>query len=147
MKSFKYVLLTIVSFLCFFCLTANSGEEKVERIFIHVNDEVLICECADNTSSGALMDKLKAGDLNLDMSDYGGFEKVADLGFSLPQNNEPMHTSAGDVILYLGKTFSIYYGQNSWNLTRIGKITNKNEAELKSILGNSDISIRLSLKQ
>jgi hypothetical protein len=58
-----------------------------------------------------------------------------------------MHTSAGDVILYLGKTFSIYYGQNSWNLTRIGKITNKNEAELKSILGNSDISIRLSLKQ
>ena len=147
MKRVKMILKMLSGVIMFCCMSVYAAEEKMNLLYIHVNDEVLICECADNSSSESLLEKLKYGDISLDMSDYGSFEKVGDLGFSLPQNNEQIHTEPGDVILYLGKTFSIYYGQNSWSLTRLGKIKNKSETELKSILGNSDVKIRLSLKE
>lgn len=55
------------------------------------------------------------------MSDYAGMEKGADLGVTLPQNNQQMNTTAGDIILYQGRTLVIYYDTNSWSLTTIGK--------------------------
>ena len=39
----------------------------------------------------------------------------------------------------------IYYSTNSWNFTRIGKIDNTNGAQLKSALGNGDVTVTLSL--
>lgn len=135
----------IIFLLGFFSLTAFSAGQEMNRFYIHVNGKVLVCECTDNTSSKALLEKLKISDVEIDMSDYGSFEKVGELGFTLPQNNEPITTAPGDVILYLGKTFSIYYAQNSWNLTRIGKISNHNSHEIKAVLGKSDVKVRLSL--
>lgn len=129
-----------------FALTAFSSEQKMERFYIHVNNTVLECECTDNSSSRALLEKLKNSDVEIDMSDYGNFEKVGELGFNLPENNEDITTRAGDVILYLGHRFVIYYAQNSWNFTRIGKITNKNAQELRDILGKNGVKARLSLK-
>ncbi|MBE6421856.1 MAG: hypothetical protein E7024_00075 [Succinivibrio dextrinosolvens] len=117
----------------------------MNRFYIHVNGKVLVCECADNSSSKAILEKLKISDVEIDMSDYGNFEKVGDLGFSLPQNNEDITTAPGDVILYLGSKLSIYYAQNSWNLTRIGKIRNQNSQELKDVLGKGAVKVRLSL--
>ncbi|SFS78778.1 hypothetical protein SAMN02910357_01851 [Succinivibrio dextrinosolvens] len=119
----------------------------MEHLYIHVNNTILDCECVENTSSKALLEKLKEGDVELSMSDYGGFEKVGELGFTLPQNNEPLQTTAGDVILYLGYRFVIYYGQNNWELTRIGRIRNISGADLKELLGAEQIKIRLSLEK
>lgn len=58
------------------------------------------------------------------MSDYGGFEKVGDLNVSLVRNDKYMHTKAGDIILYQGRYIVIYYAENNWSLTGIGKIRN-----------------------
>lgn len=54
-----------------------------------------------------------------------------------------MNTQAGDIILYQGRTFVIYYDTNSRSLTPIGKIDNVDAEELKEVLGTGDVSVTL----
>ncbi len=79
------------------------------------------------------------------MSDYASMEKSADLGVTLPQNDEQMNTQAGDIILYQGRTFVIYYDSNSWSLTPIGKIDNVDAESLRAVLGTGDVTVTLSI--
>jgi hypothetical protein len=74
-------------------------------------------------------------------------EKVGNLGQSLPRNDENITTKAGDLILYLGNQFVIYYAPNSWNFTRLGKIDDISADELKSILGDGDVKAELSIDE
>ena len=144
MKAFKALVGIIL--LWSLSQTAFASEKGMEKFYIHVNNTVLECACADNSSSRVLLEKLEVADVEIQMSDYGNFEKVGELGFELPQNNEEISTEAGDVILYLGHSFVIYYAQNRWSLTRIGKIRGRSAQELKEILGRDGVLIRLSLK-
>lgn len=101
---------------------------------------------AENSTVDALKELLsRIGPVTLDMSDYAGFEKGAPLLETLPQNNEPMDTDAGDIILYQGRQFVIYYDQNSWSLTPLGKITNLSKTELQDLLGAGNVTVVLSL--
>ena len=77
---------------------------------------------------------------------YPNFEKVGDLPESLPANDEHIDTDYGDLILYLGHRFVIYYDKNSWDFTKLGHIDNITQDELKDILGESDVTVTLSLK-
>lgn len=72
-------------------------------------------------------------------------EKVGNLGTNLPTNNEQITTEAGDLILYQGSALVIYYAPNSWNFTRLGKIQNVTADELKEILGDGNVTVKLSL--
>ncbi len=121
---------------------ADSGEE----IILTVAGQQMAVEWAENSSVDALRELLKKGEITLDMSDYGGFEKGASLPETLPENNEQMHTDSGDVILYQGKQFVIYYDTNSWSLTPLGKLTGITKAELQALLGTGNVTAVLSLK-
>ena len=79
------------------------------------------------------------------MDDYSGFEKVGDLPEALPENNEELNTDAGDLILYQGKEFVIYYDQNSWSLTKLGHIDNISKEELQELLGDGSVTVELSM--
>ena len=57
----------------------------------------------------ACIELLKQDDRTIDMSDYSNFEKVGELPESLPTNDEQIDTDFGDLILYLGHRFVIYY--------------------------------------
>ena len=98
----------------------------------------------DNSAAKALMDKLKMGDVTIHAEDYGGFEKVGDLGFSLPRSDKYITTSAGDIVLYDGDEISLFYNSNSWSYTKLGKV--QNIKDLKKILGTGDVKLVLSLK-
>ena len=74
----------------------------------------------DNSSSRALVDLLQKGSVTIDMHDFSNFEKVGELPVTLPRNDTPTNTDAGDLILYLGKRFVIYYDKNSWDFTPLG---------------------------
>lgn len=115
------------------------------KMKIQVGDTVFTAALAENSSVDALKELMADGPLTLDMSDYAGMEKGADLGVTLPQNNEPMNTQAGDIILYQGRTFVIYYDTNSWSLTPIGKIDNVDAESLKAALGTGDVTVTLSI--
>ncbi len=125
----------------------ESTEQEVTemKMKIQVGDTAFTATLAENSSVDALKELMADGPLTLNMSDYAGMEKGADLGVTLPQNNEPMNTQAGDIILYQGRTFVIYYDTNSWSLTPIGKIDNVDEESLKAALGTGDVTVTLSI--
>ncbi len=131
--------------------TEPAGENTEQEIAgmkmkVQVEDTVFMVTLAENSSVDALKELMADGPLTLEMSDYAGMEKNADLGTTLPQNNEQMNTQAGDIILYQGRTFVIYYDTNSWSLTPIGKIDNVDAKELREALGTGDVTVTLSLE-
>ena len=113
-------------------------------IKLKVNDYVLNVKLEDNSAAKSLMDRLKNGDITIHGEDYGNFEKVGDLGFSLPRSDKYITTSAGDIVLYNGDEISVFYDSNSWSYTKLGKI--QDTGNLKKILGNGDVTLVFSLK-
>ena len=125
----------------------NVQQEETEmKMKIQIGDTTFTATLAENSSVDALKELIANGPLTLNMSDYANMEKGADLGTTLPQNNEQMNTQAGDIILYQGRTFVIYYDTNSWSLTPIGKIDNIDAEELREVLGKGDVTVTLSLE-
>jgi len=123
----------------------NSNMMEINLMNIQVGDRVLTATLVQNSSVDALKEALSQGPLTVNMHDYGSMEKVGSLGMDLPQNNEQITTEAGDIILYQGNAFVIYYAPNSWNFTRLGKINNVSAKELKEILSDGNVTITLSL--
>ncbi len=125
---------------------STEQEATQMKMKIKVGNKVFTATLAENSSVDALKKLLADGSLTLNMSDYANMEKGADLGVTLPQNNIHMNTQAGDIILYQGRTFVIYYDTNSWSLTPIGKIDNVNAKELRAALGTGDVTVVLSIE-
>ncbi len=120
--------------------TSSITEESDMKITIQVNGTTLNANLYDNSSAKALFELLQKGSITLNMSDYGNFEKVGTLPQSLPRNDTPTDTDAGDLILYQGKSITIYYDKNSWNFTPLGKIQGVTKSELKKLLGSGSIT-------
>ena len=118
--------------------TVNNIPEECQLAF-RINDQLLYAVFAENASAEALINKLTESSIEITMSDYGGFEKVGPLPWDLPRSDERITTVPGDVILYQGSQLSIYYGENTWNFTRIGRIIGVSPEELREILGDGDI--------
>ncbi len=98
-----------------------------------------ISAALENNSSGvAFYRAIQKGAITVQMHDYGSFEKVGSLGQNFPRNDRQITTSAGDIILYQGNQISLYYDENSWNFTRLGKVEGLNQAQLKKILGSGN---------
>lgn len=125
----------------------TKGEQDVQAdtINIQIGDTVLEANLSDNSSAEAFKELLSEGPLTIEMSDYGNFEKVGPIGKKLPQNDEYITTEPGDIILYQGNSITIYYDKNSWNFTRLGKITGVDKKQLKKILGDGDVTVTFSL--
>lgn len=113
---------------------------------LQIGNTVFTADLADNSTVDAFTALLADGPMTLSMSDFAGMEKGADLGVTLPQNNQPMDVGPGDIILYQGRTFVIYYDTNSWSLTPIARIRDLDSEELRSALGTGDVSVTLSLE-
>lgn len=123
----------------------NIKENKVTSIKIKVNGHVLTVKLVDNSATRELVKKLRKGDITVNAQEYGGFEKVGGLGFSLPTSDKTITTSAGDVVLYDGDEISLFYNSNSWSYTRLGKVQNVDSQSLKEILGSGDVTLVLTL--
>ena len=81
------------------------------------------------------------------LEEYGEFEYVGPLGFSLTRNDELINTNPGDIILYNGNQISIMYGSNSWSYTKLGKIDTKFINNLNEIFKNSDVVITIKVME
>ena len=101
----------------------------------------------DNAAGAALKEKLLKGDITLTLDEYGGFEKVGELGFSLPASDESITAKSGDIVLYQGDKLSMIYGENTWQYTRLGKIRDLDEKSLRNIFGEGDVTVRLSISR
>ncbi len=127
---------------------AKENGEEIMTIYLYIQGNRLAVTLADNSSAKALAALLGEGDLSYTADDYGGFEKVGSIGRSLPRNDTRIDTRPGDVILYQGNSLCLYYGENSWSFTRIGRIEGYTERELRELLGagKGELPVRLSLR-
>lgn len=107
---------------------------------LRINGEYHNIVFEGNSSAEAFLEKIKKEPLEIKMQDYGGFEKVGDLPYELPTNDERITTSPGDIILYQGNKLTIYYGENTWNLTRIGHIYSADEKELRELMESGEVT-------
>ena len=120
-------------------------ERNIDMIKIRVNNSILEVKLEDNEATKSLVEKLKDGDIFVNANEYGGFEKIGNLGFSLPRNDISMTTSAGDIVLYQGNQISLFYKSNSWSYTKLGKVQNLDSIDLRNILGSGDVTLEISL--
>lgn len=121
-------------------------ENAEEKLYLTINDTKISATFENNSSADALKEKLSEGDVVIEAHDYGNFEKVGSLGFTLPRNDTQITTESGDLILYQGNQFVVYYDENSWNFTKLGHVDNMTQEELKALLGDGNVTITLSLK-
>ena len=112
------------------------------KMIVNVNGTEFKATLENNSAAETLVRMIESNPLELDLRDYGGFEKVGALGFSLPSSNRQITTRSGDIVLYQGNQIVMFYGSNSWSYTRLGRIddlTGWGEA-----LGNGDVTLTLS---
>lgn len=125
--------------------TVQASESKEESILkISIGEQELDAVFADNPSAEAFRQLLQQGPVTVEMTDYGGFEKVGPLGTSITTSDTRITTEPGDVILYQGNQITIYYGTNTWNFTRLAKI--RDTTDLKEKLGEGRVQVTFSLE-
>lgn len=163
----KLLLITLTAVMALFafsaCATEQSTQPEPERpgienkggnnamddeIYFTVNDAVIAVALESNIAVNALKELLNEGDITYTASDYGGFEKVGNLGRALPHSDTQMTTEAGDVVLYSGNQIVIFYGSNSWSYTKLGRIQGYSAIELKNILTEKNpVTIKISAER
>ena len=114
---------------------------------IRIGETVWTATLEDNPSADAWRELLAQGPVTVEMSDYGGFEKVGGIGASLPRSDRQITTRPGDIILYQGTSITIYYDTNTWNFTPLGHVENVTQEELKEVLkaGGENVTVTFSL--
>lgn len=133
------IILIILSFL----LLSGVNAQNDNIIKLKVNDTIFDIELENNSATKELVKKLETGNVSVNATDYGNFEKVGNLGFSLPANDENINTEPGDIVLYQGNKISVFYDSHSWSYTKLGKI--QNVSDLKESLSSGDTTLEFSL--
>ena len=127
--------------------TAVSGDDSIDdSVKVKINDNVFDVKLENNSATQEFIKELKKGNVTVNASEYGGFEKVGNLGFSLPTSDKNIGTVPGDIVLYQGDKISLFYGSHSWSYTKLGKIDNVDSNKLKEVLGSGDVTLEFSLK-
>ena len=118
--------------------------EQTSALQMTIGNTPASVDWEDNAAVQALTELCRNHPLTIQMSMYGGFEQVGSIGTELPQNDVQTTTSSGDIVLYSGNQMVVFYGSNSWEYTRLGRITDKTQAELTELLSNGNVTITLS---
>lgn len=117
----------------------------MKDIYLAVGGDKICVKLENNGAAVALLKLLEQGEITYTASDYGGFEKVGSLGFSLPADDSWLTAEAGDVMLYTGNQIVLFYGSNAWSYTRIGRVRGISEERLREILTRQNpVTVKIS---
>ncbi|MDE6339994.1 MAG: hypothetical protein K2K97_09445 [Muribaculaceae bacterium] len=135
MRKIILALIAVISFMA----------HSESKIVLKVADRTMTATLVENDATRELCALLASGPITIQMSDYGGFEKVGELPQSFPTSNTQITTEPGDIMLYQGNNMVIFYGSNSWSYTRLGKIDGATADNVRQFLGNGNIALTISL--
>ena len=126
----------------------QNGNENSQSMTMNITsgDKTITATLADNATAKALAEKLKSGSVTVEM-EANGFEHYGSLGFSLERHDEQISAVSGDIMLYNGNNICVFYGNNSWSYTPLGKVDGKTADELKAFFGTGTVSVTFSQKQ
>ena len=120
-------------------------DEKIDTIQVKIWENILTVKLENNSSTEAFVEKLKDWEIVIKASEYWNFEKIWDLGFSLPRNDENIKTQVWDIVLYQWNQISLFYNSNSWSYTKLWQIEDISTEKLKEILWEWDVELTFSL--
>lgn len=121
------------------------SSSNANLFYLTIGEEHFTASFAETSGARALKQWLAERPVTVEVSDYGGFEKVGGLGRSLPTEDVQTTTKAGDIVLYQGNQIVLFYGSNSWAYTRLGAVSDLDGWE--DALGEGDLSVTLSLTE
>ena len=122
---------------------SGTGDISEMKMIVNVNGTEFKATLENNSAAETLVSMIESNPLELDLRDYGGFEKVGSLGFSLPSINRQITTRSGDIVLYQGNQIVMFYGSNSWSYTKLGHIDDLRGWE--DALGRGNVTVILSV--
>jgi len=122
------------------------SEESMEsEMKLYINDSEIPVIWEDNETIDEIKSELQKGDISVSMSMYSDNEQVGTLGKSYTTEDKQMTTENGDIVLYGGNQIVVFYGNNSWSYTKLGKM-DLSEDEVTVLLGNGNITLRISMQ-
>lgn len=121
----------------------KSDEVTEDKLALFINGEETVVLWEDNASVSALKEIAENEPIEIQMSKYGSFEQVGEIGQSIPAEDSRISTAPGDIMLYEGNKIVIFYDSNSWEYTRLGKIKDKSPEEIRQMLGDGDVVIKI----
>lgn len=122
------------------------GNGEITEMYIYANGNKLEVALERNSSVEALVEILKKDDI-VYTATANAFEIYGNIGQSLPTEDRQITSQAGDVLLWARSNICIFFGNNSYSYTRIGRIEGYTASELKEILAPSgSVQVRLSIK-
>lgn len=141
-------ILTIIGFfmaMSVFASCSHSAEKPLQKnqstMKITIGNQVFNATLANNATAEAFKKRLP---LTLEMSDYGGFEKIATIDNLPTADKRENSLDLGDLMLYSGNTLVLFYAQHGgYSYTRIGKIDNPEG--LKKALEDKKVIVKMEL--
>lgn len=138
----KHYLLLFLAVLPMLLMAGEAMAAKpTPTLVIKANGKVFYASLEQNASARAFAKKLSSQALTVQMHDYGNFEKVGPLPWSLVRSDKEIITEPGDIILYQGNKITIYYDKNTWNFTRLAKIENASRKKLLEAFGSGSVTV------
>ncbi len=89
--------------------------------------------------------KLAAEGLTIAMERYGGFEQTGSMEKAVERNDSAITVGPGDIVLYRGIQICLYYGENTYDFTRLGRIQNMSVPEITAMLDKPGVTVVFSL--
>lgn len=136
----KNIILTLFIFIA--CINMAQSQNKIN---ITIDGKTMAATLADNAATKALVEKLTEGPFTISMRNYGGFEKVGELPWTLPSSDTRITTKPGDIMLYTGDNMVIFYGNNTWEYTPLGTLETDDPAEISDFVGDGPKEVTVSL--
>ncbi|WP_155965930.1 cyclophilin-like fold protein [Streptococcus ruminantium] len=126
-------------------VSSESESKMIEdvNIKLYLNDKEVEVIWENNAAIEEIFKDVKNNDLIVEMSMYGGFEQVGDLGKRYTQNDKQITTKSGDIVIYGGDKIVVFYGSNTWEYTKLGKI-NESEYTITNLLSKGNIELKIS---
>lgn len=132
--------------LCLLALlpSAAAAAPAPEDVFyISAAGRQLAVKLENTAAAKELKALLDAGDLTVPMT-KNSFEQYGSLGRTLTANDTSITAQPGDVLLYNANTICLFYAPNSYQYTRLGKIQNLSDQELRDLLSGDNLTITLT---
>ena len=122
----------------------DAGDDPGTDLVMTVDGKKVDTVWESNPSVEAVR-RLAAEGLTIAMERYGGFEQTGSMKEAVERNDSLITVGPGDIVLYRGIQICLYYGENTYDFTRLGRIQNMSAPEITSMLDKPGVTVVFSL--
>ena len=115
-------------------------------LMMAVDGKAVEVQWEDNPSVAAIK-KLARDGLTVAMERYGGFEQTGSMPSSVVKDDSWIEVGIGDIVLYRGVQICLYFDDNAYDFTRLGKISGMSDSEIRAMLDKPSVTAVFTLQR